>query len=407
MASWIDALASRSGPLGSAAQHFAARHGIERDPPRGVAGLLTLRDLTLRLLADQAEEQTDETERRFIEGAGAYLGLLLLDHVGEGAHSERGGEHRLHLGRHGTFDPFAGMARVLEADDARAALLAEVALAEAEARGEGPAARVVREVERQLEALDLRVRERWADKLWVDQHGQRVEIDLGRVVEVTRGESSRTLEGAVRRVCAALAPDSGPSELPWEAVRERIFPRLQGRAFVDALPSPKSLHLLQLAREVWVTLVLRYEERARYVRVDEIETWSKDGATPLAQALQNLAHAYERARFARHDTASGPLVIAESRDGLDAARLLLPGVRALFCAELGSPCVVGVPHRDTLLAAPLSSPSAIATLQERVDEAVSRAPHAISRSLLIVNEQGVLSELHAADGGSTSDLRVV
>ena len=294
MASWIDAIALRSGPLSKAAQHFAADHGLERDPPRGVAGLRALRELAACLRAEDLQREQrghEEAERRFVEGAGAYLGLVLLDHLGEGSHRANAGAHRLHLGRHGTFDPFASMARVLEAEDVRRALLAEVALAEAEARGEGPMARVMREAEHQLQDLDLRVVERWADKLWVDAHGQSIELDLGRVVEVTRGESLHTLQGAVRRVCSALRPDGTSLELPWEAARERIFPRLQGRAFVDALPQPQSLHLLHLAREVWVTLVLRYEERARYVRVDEIEIWSKDGARPMAQALQNLAHA--------------------------------------------------------------------------------------------------------------------
>jgi uncharacterized protein YtpQ (UPF0354 family) len=236
------------------------------------------------------------------------------------------------------------------------------------------------------------VLERFGETLWVDVHGTRVELDLTRVIDVTRGESARTLEGAVRRLCSALRPEAAPVELPWEAARERIFPRLQGRTFVEALPNPERLHLLPLANELWVTLVLRYQERARYVRVDEVETWSKDGAVPQAQALQNLARTYERARFVRRDTPEGTFVIAESRDGLDAARLLLPGAHALLTQELGAPCIVAVPHRDTLLATSATDARGVAALRARVDEAVRRAPHAISRSLFSLCQHGELAD---------------
>jgi uncharacterized protein YtpQ (UPF0354 family) len=391
VANWIDAIASRSGPLKDAATPFAAKHGLERDPRSGPGGVSAL--CALYEILGTASIDSDEEERSFVEGAGAYFGLVLLSHFPDSAHQSRDGMHRLRLGKHGSFDPFASIARVLEASHVRRALFAEVARAEAEAEGRGPIARVFEETERQLAAFgDVHVAERFDTKLWADVNGARVELDLGRIVEVTRGEDEATLQGAVRRLCNALAPGAQAAE-PWSAVHDRLFPRLVGPSFVDALPDPKSLHLLRLAREVWVTLVLRYEGRARYVRQDEVETWSKDGALPRAQALQNLAGTYGRARFSRHDTHEGPLVIAESRDGFDASRLLLPGVHALLREELGTPCVIGIPHRDTLLAAPLGNRALVSTLQARVEDAARRAPHAISRTLLVIDERGIAGEL--------------
>ena len=55
----------------------------------------------------------------------------------------------------------------------------------------------------------------------------------------------------------------------------------------------------------------------------------------LAAALRNLARASENARFIQHDTRYGPLISAQSRDGLDAARLLLPGLYELLARPLG------------------------------------------------------------------------
>jgi hypothetical protein len=71
-------------------------------------------------------------------------------------------------------------------------------------------------------------------------------------------------------------------------------------------------------------------------------------------------------------------------------------VHALLTAELGAPCVAAVPHRDTLLAAPSDQPAAIAELRRRVDEAVRGAPHAISRTLLVIDAQGVRGDAENA-----------
>ncbi len=328
-----------------------------------------------------------------MECAGAYFALVLIDQLGDAEHRTREGQHRLQLGLYGSIDPFASVTRMVAADDPRRALLAEITLAEAEAAGVGPVARVVRELHEQLAALPYaRVAECFDRKIWVETQGTRVELDLTRVVDVTRGESAATVAGAVRRLVAALSPEEDNGALPWEAARERLFPRLVGPAFIAALGDRQGVHLLPLASEVWVTLVLKYKERARYVRQDEVDTWSKDGAVPRAQALHNLALSCGRARFLQHDTVHGPLVIAESRDGHDSARLLLPSLHQLLARELGSPFLVGIPHRDTLLASALGPAALVNTLQERVREAAMRAPHAITPKLLLVDEAGIIGE---------------
>ncbi|HEX4353391.1 MAG TPA: hypothetical protein VHZ95_10760 [Polyangiales bacterium] len=330
----------------------------------------------------------DPDEERFVEGAGAYLGLLLLDHLPAGAHVANAGEHRLRLSCHGFFDPFAAVAVALDANDPPRALLDAVKLAEAEAAGSGPTARVVNELLAQLaDRANLRVVQHFDRKLWLDLEGTRIELDLERIIEVARGESDAVLAHAVARLCASLTHESAPL-IGWDAARSQLFPRLVGRKFVEGLPDPNDLHLLPLGSEVWETLVLRYRERARYVRRVEVETWSKDGALPKAQALHNLARCHERARFLQHATKDGPIVIAESRDGLDAARLLLPGLHEVLAPALGSPFIAAIPHRDTLLACPTEPPALVREFERRVDAAVRAAPHAIARTLWLVTGPG-------------------
>jgi hypothetical protein len=348
-----------------------------------VCGLRALSNL----IAD-AQSIEDPDDEKFVEGAGAYLGLLLLDHLPAGAHVASAGEHRLRLGPHGFFDPFAAVALALDADDPPRALLAAVKRAEAEAAGCGPTARVVNELLRQLAGQpDVRVVQHFDRKLWLDVDGMRVELDLERVVDVTRDETAAVLEHAVSRLCASLLREATPV-LAWETARTQLFPRLVGPKFLEGLPNPADLYLLPLGDELWETLILRYRERARYVRRVEVETWSKDGASPKAQALHNLARSCERARFLQHATEHGPIVIAESRDGLDSARLLLPGLYEVLAPTLGSTFIVAVPHRDTLLACPVRPEPLVRELERRVEAAVRAAPHAIARTLWLVSGPG-------------------
>jgi uncharacterized protein YtpQ (UPF0354 family) len=397
VASWIDALAFRSGPLKIAASHFAAAQGVESDPPRGAHGL----SLITRAMREHWQSDLAADERTFVEGSGAYFALVLLDCFG-GAFEEHEGEHRLRVGEHGVVDPFASVARALQGDDVRRALLAEVSHAEEEAEGRGPISRVMCEARRQLESSGgFEVVRRFDRKLWVQSDVGTIELDFARIVDVARGESDAVLQAAVGRLCSALVPSEHAGMETWDDARDRILPRLVGTRFVEGLPNHgKDLHLLRLTSEVWVSLVLKYRKRARYVRRDEVDLWSRDGAPVRAQALHNLARASERARFLVHDTERGPLVIAQSRDGLDASRLLLPGLGTLLAHELGSPFVVSVPHRDTLLAVPAGDALLLAELRERTDEAALRAPHAISNTLFLLDETGKIRELGAEGDGS-------
>jgi hypothetical protein len=396
VATWIEALSSRSGPLLTAGTHFAASHGLERDPPRGVSGLRALSGLIAN--AQHVEDPSDE---RFVEGAGAYLGLLLLDHLPAGSHVASAGEHRLRLSPHGFFDPFAAVAHALDANDPPRALLAAVKRAEAEAAGCGPTARVVNELLSQLAGLcaaatpegaagqpEVRLVQHFDRKLWLEVDGVRIELDLERVIGATRDESYDVLRHAVSRLCASLLHEATPPLVSWETARTQLFPRLVGPKFLEGLPVPSDLYLVPLGPAVWETLVLRYKERARYVRQREVEAWSKDGASPEPQALQNLARSYQRARFLQHATEHGPIVIADSRDGLDSARLLLPGLHDVLAPALGTPFIAAVPHRDTLLACPMQPDALVAELERRVAAAVRAAPHAIARTLWLISGPG-------------------
>ena len=390
MESWIDDLRSRCGPLTDAASIFAAQLGVERDPPRGVNGLVALSNAVARLDGEQ-------DERLFIELAGSYFAVVLCDALGHGQHVARGGKHRVDLGE-ASFDPFGALERVLAADDAARALAHEVSRAEAEAAGTGPCARVAREVERQVRARfnQTRVVERFDHTLKLEVDGNELELDLSRLVRATSGESTSSLHKAVERFLSAVPGMSAPAAA-WSEVRESILPRPVGAQMLAGLPERSALWLGRLTADAprrdapQLGVILRSERRARYVQARELEAWDITSLELREAALENLAQRSTNAKLACTDTEHGPIVVAKSGDGLDAARVLLPGLIDILGPELGVPFAVAIPHRDTLLACPLDAPAAVAHLKRTARDQAAKAPHAISGEVMSLARDGQLN----------------
>jgi uncharacterized protein YtpQ (UPF0354 family) len=136
--------------------------------------------------------------------------------------------------------------------------------------------------------------------------------------------------------------------------------------------------------------VLRSERRARYVQARETQAWDVTGAQLRAAAIENLAARSDNAKLVCTDTEHGPIVVAKTGDGLDAARVVLPGLIDVLGPELGVPFAVAIPHRDTLLACPLDAAAAVAHLRRTAGDQAARAPHAISGEVMALSRDGEL-----------------
>jgi hypothetical protein len=374
------------GPLGPVAERFLVRELGEkaRSFPRGATGLAWL----ARVIDEYAERELDPREEAaFIEGAGALLALLLLDHIGDGAHVSRDGVHRIRVGPRGFFDPFAAIEAALDADAARPVLVREVARAEAEARGTAGIGLAAAMFERLLAERrpDLKVSERFDRMLWI---GSDIEVDLGRALEVSAGQGERALERAIAKL-VALLPGGEGAAVDREEALERLLPRIVPMGFFG---DAAGLFCRPLANQAAIALVLAYEGRSRFVRASELERWGLSPEDALAHAVALLARRSERARFTRIETEHGPIVVARTGDGLDSARLLLPTLHTVLSPELGSPFLAAIPHRDVLLACPGNVPPLEDALAARAREDALRAPHRITDKLFVVSGSGV----HAA-----------
>jgi uncharacterized protein YtpQ (UPF0354 family) len=384
---WMEALRDRSGPFFDRALDFAAWKG-PMPFPVGALGIRKLAEHLEAFAHDDGAPPDDET--RFIEGAGSMLAMLLLAHVGLGGHREEGKRHRLVLGRRGFFDPFAAVDEALDAKRPSAELARRVAVAEAEAGGSGPISRLVLAFELELaeQRPDLQIEQQFELELTLTGN---VAVDLRRIAATTEPDA-RSVREAAKKLATLLPGANGSPAVPWVEARDILLPRIVSGSFLDEIKnaheSGGALAARALVGDLHVALVLGYEGRARYVREDEVATWIVGEQGAHDQALANLARRSVAARFSEVLTDAGVLVIARSGDGLDAARLLLPGLFDVLSRVLEVPIVVGVPHRDTLVAA-CARGSALEVLRARVADDAARAPHSISTGLFEVTREGL------------------
>jgi len=399
VANWIDGQRAHCGPLADAATLFAAQLGVEGDPPAGVDGLVALTRAVQRRQARDADDARDtDDDRMFVELAGSYLAVVLRAALAQGQHVRHDGRHGLALGSGGYFDPFDAIEAALDAEDVRACLVARVRDAEAEATDRGPYARATVALVGQLEARGQRVQllGRRGPSLQLRIDGSLVELELGKLAKLARDAPAAVLERAARRTLDALPALDGATSPPWADALLALFPRLVGPAFfagLEARAAHARLWHATVAHDIELACILRGSGRSRYVHASDLQRWQCDDDSVRAAALRNLAGASGHARLLRQDDGEVTLVTARTGDGLDAARLLLPGLHDVLAPELGSPFMAAVPHRDALFACPAKSQRSVAALRARAAEEAAVAAHAISPQPLLCGPDG---ELRAA-----------
>lgn len=375
-ADWLNTLEDVGGRLVPAARDFVD----SQRPPLPGAGAPGIRWLAAQL-EDFVDRDTDGgDDDRFVEGAGALLGLLLIDHLG-GRTRERDGCHRVQLGRFGWFDPFGTIQEALDAEDPRGCLSEYLSVAEREAAEDGPVSRVVRVFANTLgrERPDLDIESQF--ELTLDLNNG-ASVDLARLERVARDQDDDAATEAARRIISMLPGADTQEETPWNEAATRLLPRLVSSEFLASLPKEQTLYVDAVGDDVHLALQLRYGTRARYVRCGEVDSWAPERAAVRQQAVENLA---AKSRSLRLQRVTEEILRVRQGDGLDGARLMLPDLAARLAKLQPGTWIAAAPHRDVLL---LARAEALGELSRRAEDAARRAPHPVSAAIFAITPQG-------------------
>ena len=311
----FDALSDRGGPFLPAAKQLLDALGCA-DLSAGQEGIAQL----ARWIDDFACEEIAKgiDEGTFVDGAGALLGLLLIERYDRARYEQDQGAHLVRLNHNAFFNPFFAVDEAIDAEDAFATLASHIRAAELESRR--------------------------------DSHQ--------------------------------------PKPLHWDTIVASILPRLVERTFIEQLPTGVKLTTVPLIGDVTMCFQIPEGQRRRYVHARQCEQWPIDDATLAAQAIANLSNLDRSLKCSRTTHQSAQLILLRSGDGLDASRILLMDLHARLALTIQRPIMVGIPHRDLLVAADGSEPDQTQALQHFVSDQFRRAPHGITEQLFRVNATG-------------------
>jgi hypothetical protein len=139
-------------------------------------------------------------------------------------------------------------------------------------------------------------------------------------------------------------PPEGKPLAPWREARRRLRPQLMPESFTNRLPLVHFPFHAGLA----IGVVLDEPKRYAYVRREDLAAWHKTAEQVYQRALDNLDEAMRDVKIhASHQPAR--VLAIETRDGYDAARILLPSLRVQAVEFLGQPFFAGLPNRDFLI----------------------------------------------------------
>jgi hypothetical protein len=396
MLHWLsERLRARGGALVGPANAFCAwSRGLDgTELPRGGDGIVRLARRVSAFVYET--EVDDEEERRFVEGAGALLGLLLIARSPTGCHRQRGTRHLVQLSPHGYFDPFRAVDAALSASSVRATLIRAVADAEAEIAGSGPMSRMVVAFLDQLQELrpGFVFTEQFAtDLVLTSPAGERLSIDLTQAVAATAEASWKSVTLSARKLVSMLPGGEPAADSDFASIRGSLFPRVIARDALVELSQRVGAELahVPVAGELCAALVVEQSGRARYVRGAELVRWGLSSHQALGLARENLAEASACTRVLREDTEYGPIYVFRTGDGRDSARVLLRELRSPLAERVGPAPAFTLPHRDVLLVCDGRVGPLVDHLRERAELDAARAPHRVSAALYTFEGDGLV-----------------
>ncbi|MGD9561192.1 MAG: DUF1444 family protein [Pyrinomonadaceae bacterium] len=186
---------------------------------------------------------------------------------------------------------------------------------------------------------------------------------------------------------AAAADRDG---LLWEQAKPRLMPQLMPAEFNSKLPLVSS----DFGNGISLGFVLDTEESYSYVSHNDIEGWSVAESEVREAATENLK---DRTRGMEMLTIPGDnaFAIVNTRDGFDAVRISLPGMRTFFAESIGSPFYFGIPNRDFLICWSANGDKEFQMqMRSQISADFDQQPYPLSRCAFEVTEE---NEIRLAD----------
>jgi hypothetical protein len=214
-------------------------------------------------------------------------------------------------------------------------------------------------------------------------------------VEADDGELRELVASHFNRM-AQLAELHGANDSPaWSIIQPRLRPQIMPAEFTRQVPI---VHLPLGATaedgagedaDVLIGIALDSEAGYSYVRLEDAALWGRTPEELFETALENLKDASRELPMAMFPEPNLAIVI-ETKDGYDAARILIPDLREFVAGKLGEPFFAGIPNRDFLIMWSRDASQEFQTFcRQKIAEDFGQQDHPLSPRILVATVDGL------------------
>lgn len=162
-----------------------------------------------------------------------------------------------------------------------------------------------------------------------------------------QGASERELRDRLVETARHMCQQKPEIPSSWSEARALLRPQLMPAECLEQ--SATGLVHRSFHSGVLAGLVVDRPGHYACVRALDVEAWSQSEDEVWRVALHNLDRASADLEIHASEGAPDRWMALSKRDGYDAARILVPGLREFFADHLGEPFYAGVPNRDLLV----------------------------------------------------------
>lgn len=157
-------------------------------------------------------------------------------------------------------------------------------------------------------------------------------------------------------------------EQEFAEIRERLYPMLMDPAQIQAKGEGQMLNGAIAEGLLVIYAIEEPGDKVRYVTYQELRDWGVSHSVVHITAVKNLERLTGGKRIAKLDIPGGgrPMYIWHVEDGFDAARILLVHWLNELAAEVPGKLVLGVPHRNWMVAIGDSDPELLRVVRKKV-----------------------------------------
>ncbi len=203
-------------------------------------------------------------------------------------------------------------------------------------------------------------------------------------------ERDNAIAAHLSLIMGAVRSSPDVTALAWADVEARVRLQLYPTTFHSQAPRP--LVSYPFASGIEIGVVADLPTSYVYARTEDLARWQITAEALYDRALHNLEEASQGIEMHGTDAPERSLIVATG-DGYDAARLLLPGLRAFAATRLAEPCLAAIPNRDFLIFWSTSNSDAFhQRIRRQVKRDVEEQPHALTSQIFVVSPDNAVPE---------------